>query len=266
MKYLITLLCLSLASFANITTALEKNSTAVKELSYQIVAERSHKPSLFTQGLFLKDDHFYESSGLYAKSSIVSYPVEEPASAWAKLSAPFTHKQTIPDRYFAEGLTLHNNKIYVITWQEETLFVFDAEHFNLLKTLSYKGEGWGLTSDGKYLIRSDGSENLFFHDAENFAQQKILPVTINTQPIRNINELEYIEGFIWANIWHENRIIKIDPATGNVVGNLDLSPIIKQLNLKDSESVLNGIAYDASKKALWITGKQWPKMFLLKIQ
>jgi glutamine cyclotransferase len=270
-KYSIRLLCLSLLAFANLISAVshanakEQLPTPVKPLAYQIIAERSHKPTLFTQGILVKGGYFYESSGLYNKSLIVSYPISEPESAWAKMTAPFTQKQAIPERYFAEGLTLLNNKLYLLTWKEGALFVYDANHFSLLNTLYYQGEGWGLTTDGKHLIRSDGSANLFFHNPDNFSTEKTITVSLNKEPVHELNELEFFDGFIWANIWHDNRILKIDPATGNVVGILDLSEITKKLRLTDSESVLNGIAYDADKKAVWITGKQWPKMFLLKL-
>ncbi len=265
MKYFIALLCLSLSSIANTETLKKTSTSQVTQLHYQIIAERSHKPSLFTEGLIVKEGYFYESSGLYAKSMLVSYPIAEPASTWAKLSAPFSKKQLIPERYFAEGLTLLNNKLYQLTWQEGTLLIYDAISFNLLGTLNYKGEGWGLTSDGKQLIRSDGSTRLFFHNAENFDIEKTLDVSLNQQPIINLNELEYNDGFIWSNIWHDNRIVKINPTTGEVVSILDLSNLVQTLHLHDPESVLNGIAYDADKKAFWITGKQWSKIFLIKI-
>ncbi len=265
MKHFVALLCLSLSSIANAEMPPKTVAAQVTQLRYQIIAERTHKPSLFTQGLVVKDGYFYESSGLYAKSMLVSYPVPEPESKWAKLSAPFTKKQQVPERYFAEGLALLNNKLYQLTWQEGVVFVIDATSFNLLNTLNYKGEGWGLTTDGKHLIRSDGSTTLFFHNTDNFEVEKKINVSLKHQPINNLNELEYSDGFIWANIWHDNRIMKINPANGEVIGILDLSPIAKALDLNDSESVLNGIAYDADKKAFWVTGKQWPKMFLLKV-
>ena len=261
MKYLIALFCLSLPLNATLAYAADATS-----LHFEILAERSHKPSLFTQGLLIKDNYFYESSGLYNKSLLVSYPVAEPASTWAKMTAPFTQKQALPDRFFAEGLTLLNNKLYLLTWQEGELFVYDAAHFTLLNTLYYKGEGWGLATDGKSLIRSDGSATLYFHNSENFAVEKTLQVSLNKNPVTNLNELEYFEGFIWANIWHDNRIVKINPTTGEVTAVLDLSELVKKLHLADSESVLNGIAYDSAKKAIWVTGKQWPKMYLIKPQ
>lgn len=261
MKFVIALLCLSLASFAN-----AKSAAPVQTFHYTILKERSHKPSLFTQGLLIDKDRFYESSGLYNKSMLVTYPIAEPASTWAQISAPFLQKQTLPDRYFAEGLTEFHGALYLLTWLEGSLFVYDKEHLSLTNTLYYKGQGWGLTHDEQYLIRSDGSNQLFFHNSNNFAVEKTLSVTLNQVAVDQLNELEYFEGFIWANIWHDNRIVKIDPHTGEVVGVLDLSDIVNSLHLEESEKVLNGIAYDAEKKAVWITGKQWPKMFLLHIQ
>ncbi len=264
-KTVIALFCLSLAAIANISCAQTQSLASAPPISHKIISERSHKVSLFTQGLEVKNGSFYESSGLYAKSQIVAYPIAEPEGTWAKMTAPFTQKQRIPDRYFAEGLTLLNNKIYVLTWKEGTAFVYDANNFSLIKNVNYKGEGWGLTNDGKHLIRSDGSNKLFFHNAENLGVEKTISVKFKQEAISKLNELEYAEGFIWANIWHDNRIVKINPATGDVVGVMDLSAIAKSVKLTDAESVLNGIAYDTNKKAFWITGKQWPKMFLIKL-
>ena len=266
MKTIFGLFCLSLVAIANISHAHAEPAVDTSAIHYTIIAERSHKSSLFTQGLLVKDGNFYESSGLYAKSQIVVYPVAEPDTAWARLSAPFLKKQQLPDRFFAEGLTLLNNKLYLLTWQEGTVFVYDANNFSLIKNLNYKGEGWGLATDGKSLIRSDGSAHLFFHNPETFAVEKKIDVQYKQEAINNLNELEYSEGFIWANVWHDNRIIKINPASGEVVGILDFSEIVNNLHVKDSESVLNGIAYDSNKKAFWITGKEWPKMFLVKLQ
>ncbi len=265
MKYLIGLFCLSLAAIANFSYAQTALLKGANPVNYKILAERSHKPSLFTQGLVVQDDLFYESSGLYSKSQIVAYPVLEPECTWAKMTTVFTRKQSIPDRFFAEGLTLLNDKLYLLTWKEGTLFVYDAKNFSFLKNMSYQGQGWGLTTDGKQLIRSDGSNQLFFHNVETLGVERTIKVTHKQEPVNNLNELEYAEGFIWANIWHDNRIVKINPVNGDVLGVLDFSTIVKNLNVKDADSVLNGIAYDQRKKAFWITGKQWPKMFLVKL-
>lgn len=261
MSYFIALLCLSFASFANATHT--TTAIPVAQLHYSIIGERSHSTDLFTEGLFIHSGYFYESSGRYANSLLVSYPIAE--SRQSKVKAPFSRRKAIAKHYFAEGLTRLNNHIYQLTWREGALLVYDATSLKHIHTLNYRGEGWGLTHNDQQLIRSDGSDTLFFHNASTFAVEKTLAVRLQQKPIANLNELEYGEGFIWANIWQDNRILKIDPGSGQVVGVLDLSAIAQSLELEDPESVLNGIAYDADKKALWITGKYWPKLFLLKI-
>jgi glutaminyl-peptide cyclotransferase len=259
---LYALLCTSLLCIANL---FPPTAAAAAPIAFEVVTERTHKPTLFTQGLLVDGDHFYESSGLYNQSLLVSYPIAEPASTWAKISAPFSKKQTIPPRYFAEGLALLGDKLYLLTWQEQTLLIYDKATLNYQLSFSYKGEGWGLTTDGKQLIRSDGSDALYFHNAADFTVSKMLKVTDAGKAISQLNELEFADGFIWANIWHEDRILKIDPDTGNVIGEMDLSALKKTLTLSNSEQVLNGIAWDEKQKAFWITGKNWPKMFLVKI-
>jgi len=262
-QFLRALLCTSLLCIANLIPV---TANAAEPVAYEIIAERTHKPTLFTQGLLVDGDYFYESSGLYDKSLLVSYPITEPASAWAKISAPFTQKQTIPARYFAEGLSLLDNKLYLLTWQEQTVLIYDKTTMTYQKSLTYKGEGWGLTSYGKHLIRSDGSDTLYFHEPDNFSVTKMLKVTDAGTAIFQLNELEFAQGFIWANIWHNDRILKIDPATGKVSGELDLSALKQTLQLNNSEQVLNGIAWDEKRQAFWITGKNWPKMFLIRIK
>lgn len=252
------LLCMTLAAIANSLLAAEP-----QQLSYQILAERSHKPSLFTQGLQLDNNTFYESSGLYGKSQLVSYPVAEPKSKWAQLTAPFTHKQALPERFFGEGLTLLGDKAYLLTWQAGVLMIFNKADLSYDKSLNYSGEGWGLTSDGKWLIRSDGSDQLFFHQASDFKQVKSLHVKRDGEAVDQLNELEYAEGFIWANIWHQDKIIKIDAHSGAVVAEVDLSVLSQGLKLNNDEAVLNGIAWDANTQGFWVTGKLWPKMFLI---
>ena len=255
------LLCISLWVIA---TALP--TLAAPALDYQIIAERSHKPSLFTQGLQIENGQFYESSGLYGKSLLVSYPVAEPAgSTWAKISVPFSHQFKLPERFFAEGLTLVGDKIYLLTWQEQTLLIFNKAKFTYHKSLPYQGEGWGLAYDGKNLIRSDGSDRLFIHEPEQFRLLSSLQVTDQGKPVVRLNELEYAQGFMWANIWQEDKIIKIDPNSGQVLGELNLAALRQSLGRHGSDDVLNGIAWDETQQAFWITGKLWPKMFLLRV-
>lgn len=248
---------------ANTVTAAAATDSVI-QYRLEVIAERSHKTQLFTQGLLIDGDHFYESSGLYGQSKLVSYPIAEPTNKWAQLSAKFTRQTSLEPKYFAEGLALFNDKLYLLTWQEETLLIYNRHTFALEKTQRYGGEGWGLTHDGKHLIRSDGSHRITFHEPENFKPVRVINVNENHKPVARLNELEYIDGKIWANIWYENRLVEIDPQSGNVVGSVDLSPLASQLKL-NSEQVLNGIAYDPERRALWITGKQWPKMFLIKL-
>ncbi len=267
-----TLLCTSQRLITNllvasslITNIWASNAFAAEELSYEVIAERTHKPLLFTQSLLVDGKQFYETSGLYNQSLLVTYPITEPDSTWAKISAPFTKKQTIPSQYFAEGLALLDNKLYVLTWMEKTLLVYDKATLNYEKSMSYNGEGWGLTTDGKALIRSDGSSRIYYHQPTDFSITNTLTVTDGEQEISQLNELEYVDGALWANIWHDDRILKIDPNTGKVLAQLNLAALRAQVKLDNSEQVLNGIAWDPTRNAFWITGKQWPKMFLIKI-
>lgn len=260
--FIAALLCTSLLCIANLLPA---TANAAPPIAFDIVAERTHKPTLFTQGLLVDGDHFYESSGLYGKSLLVTYPIAEPESTWAKISAPFTRKLALPAEYFAEGLTLLNGKLYLLTWQEQTLLVYNKDNFALEQKLAYEGEGWGLATDGKWLIRSDGSDQLFFHQAADFALTHQLQVIDGKRPVKQLNELEFAQGFIWANIWYEDRIVKIDPKNGKVLGELNLKALKQQLKLTSSEQVLNGIAWDEQRQGFWVTGKLWPKMFLIRI-
>lgn len=257
------LFCLSGPMIAN--DAAMVHSPAVIHFDYQVLAQRSHKPVLFTQGLVLEDGTFYESSGLYARSQLVSYPRDEPTTKWGQLTANFIQTDKLPDRYFAEGLTLLNDKLYLLTWQEGTVFVYDRTTFKILERWRYSGEGWGLTHDNKLLIRSDGSENLYFHSPDGFRVQGKVAVNEHGRPVQRLNELEFINGYVWANIWHENRLVQIEPSTGNVVGSVDLTALTAQVDIDSSESVLNGIAYDAERQGMWVTGKNWPTMYLIKL-
>jgi glutaminyl-peptide cyclotransferase len=241
-------------------------SQAAPNLSFEIVAERSHSSSLFTQGLLVDGGLFYESSGLYGRSLLVSYPIAEPSSSWAKISHPYQQQQSLPENYFAEGLALMNEKLYLLTWQEKSVLIYDKKTLHYLKRLNYEGEGWGLTSNGKLLIRSDGSNNLHFHHPDSFAISHSIKVHDGATAVTRLNELEFAKGFIWANIWYDNHLVKIDPQTGAVVASLDLTELTKALHLQNTEAVLNGIAWDQRQNGFWVTGKYWPKMYLIRVQ
>lgn len=269
-----TIFCLSLALGANTwgatspttpATIPSTTSNTITHYDYDVVAERSHKKQLFTQGLVLHNNHFYESSGQYGKSFLAVYPVAEPDNKWARLSAKFTRQTKLSPQYFAEGIALFHDRIYQLTWREQTLLIWDRQTLELKQKLTYSGEGWGLTHDNTHLIRSDGSHRLTFHEAQGFAPIRVVEVHENGQPLSRLNELEYIQGKIWANIWYENRLVEIDPETGQVIGSVDLSQLALNVKLDDNEHVLNGIAYDEKQQALWVTGKGWPKMFLIRL-
>ena len=248
------------------TSLLMTTSLAAVNPSFKVIAERSHFQSLFTQGLLLDEGLFYESSGMYGQSLLVSYSINEPKSTWEKISRPFQRKQSLPDNYFAEGLALFNEQLYLLTWQENSVFIYDKKTMNYLKRLSYEGEGWGLTSNGSMLIRSDGSDSLYFHHPDTFTVSHLIKVHEGEKAITQLNELEFAQGFIWANIWHDNHLVKINPTNGEVVTRVDLTPLVDALRLPNTEAVLNGIAWDETQKGFWITGKYWPKMYLIQIK
>ena len=173
-------------------------------------------------------------------------------------------KINLNKKYFGEGITILNNKIYQLSWKEQTAFVYDL-NFSLLNKFKYQGEGWGLTNDGQQLIMSDGSEYIYFRDPDTFQINKIIKVEVNNQSLKNINELEYLNGFIYANIWQKDYILKIDAESGVVKAYLDLSNILDQ-KYKETADVLNGIAYDPQTETFLVTGKLWPKIYRIKLK
>jgi glutaminyl-peptide cyclotransferase len=172
----------------------------------------------------------------------------------------------VPKPYFAEGLTTWGSTLIQLTWQSHTAFVYDRFSFRQLRTQTYTGEGWGLTSDGKSLILSDGTARLRFLDPVTFREVRSITVMDHGRPVIQLNELEMVKGEIYANVWHSDRIARIAPATGKVLGWIDLAGLLPQRERTDPEAVLNGIAYDAAHDRLFVTGKLWPRLFEIKIQ
>lgn len=244
---LIAIACLGMASCGK---------SAPEPLTYQIISTRPHDPEAYTQGFQLIDGRLFESTGLYGQSSVREV---EPASG------KILRKRPLSKQVFGEGLTLHNGEIWVITWKEHTAHIFDRESFKLLRSHSYQGEGWGLTSNGTHLIMSDGSNLLKFRDAKDFSVVKTLEVMDGTQPVKYLNELEWIDGEIFANVYMTDRIARISPKDGQVTGWLDLAGLRNLLPKPNRAEVLNGIAHDPKTGHLLITGKYWPQMFELKI-
>jgi glutaminyl-peptide cyclotransferase len=220
--------------------------------SYRIVHAYPHDQHAFTQGLVYVDGHLYESTGMNGQSSLREDDLE---------SGRIQRMQLVADQYFAEGLTDWKNTLIQLTWQNHVTFVYDRATFRLLHTFHYDGEGWGLTHDAKSLILSDGTSTLRFYNPDTFKELRRITVTDRGKPIIDLNELEYIRGEIYANVWHTNRIARISPATGRVVGWIDLKGLVSRSELSNDEAVLNGIAYDAAHNRLFVTGKLWPRIF-----
>ncbi|HET7752112.1 MAG TPA: glutaminyl-peptide cyclotransferase [Terriglobales bacterium] len=224
---------------------------------YQIVHAYPHDPKAFTQGLVYVDGHLYERTGLNGRSSLRMVDLQ---------TGRILQHHELAAEYFGEGLTNWGSSLVQLTWKAGTAFVYDRFSFALQRTLHYPGEGWGLTQDGKSLIMSDGSPVLRFFDPRTFREiRRLSVVDENGQPVLDLNELEYVRGEIYANVWHTDRIARISPRTGKVLGWIDLSGLIDKSQLSDPDAVLNGIAYDSRFDRLFVTGKLWPKLFEIKV-
>ncbi|TQV67769.1 glutaminyl-peptide cyclotransferase [Exilibacterium tricleocarpae] len=230
-------------------------AAAAPPLSYTVIDSQAQNPGLFTQGLEIAGDRLYASSGLYGKSWIAAYKLE---------SGTVVRTQRLPRSLFAEGLTLLQNRLYLLTWKAGRTLVFDPDDFTVLNTFHYTGEGWGLTHDGTHLIMSNGSEQLVWRDPATFEPVRRLRILHGERPRHQLNELEYADGFIWANVWQQDTILKIHPTDGQVVAEADLSRLRRKTVTPDHNNVLNGIAYDPQRQAFWVTGKLWPKRYLVQ--
>jgi glutamine cyclotransferase len=224
--------------------------------TYEVVHTYPHDRDAYTQGLLYQDGHLYESTGLNGRSSLRMVDLE---------TGRVLQEQSVPSQYFAEGLASWGSTLIQLTWQSHIAFVYDRFSFRLLRTLHYEGEGWGLTQDRKNLILSDGSATLRFLDPETFREVRHVVVKDHGAPITELNELEYVHGQIYANVWHTDRIARIAPSTGKVLGWIDLAGILPENQHPDPEAVLNGIAYDPARDRLFVTGKLWPALFEIKV-
>jgi glutamine cyclotransferase len=224
--------------------------------TYRIVHTYPHDPKAFTQGLVYVDGYLYESTGLNGQSSLRMDDLE---------TGRVLQEQPVPSKYFAEGLTSWGSTLVQLTWESHLGLVYDRFSFRQLRTFSYSGEGWGLTQDGKSLILSDGTATLRFLDPTTFHEMRRVTVTDQGKPVTEINELEWVRGEIYANVWHTDRIVRIAPGTGKVVGWIDLHGLLPEAEHATSEAVLNGIAYDSAHDRLFVTGKLWPKLFEIKV-
>lgn len=223
---------------------------------FKIVAAYPHDPAAFTQGLaFGADGTLYEGTGQYGASSLRRV---DPSTGRVEKIRPLN------PRYFGEGITVLDGRIYQLTWQHELGIVYDAATFEVLQTFPYEGEGWGLTHDGNHLILSDGTATLRFYDPETFKLVRSVDVRDGDRPIARLNELEYVDGEIWSNVWYEDRIARISPRDGAVLGWIDLSTLHPPA-ARGPDAVLNGIAYDPASERLFVTGKYWPELFEIEV-
>jgi glutamine cyclotransferase len=211
---------------------------------------RLHFSPVFTQGLIIHDNTVWESSGLYGKSMLTK---------WNLKTGRILKQRKFDDNYFAEGLTELNGRLFMITWKENTAFEIDKDSLQILKTYKYHGEGWGLTSDGKQLIMSNGTAEIQFINAQNFKTTRTIKAHIGDVNIPQLNELEWIEGEIWANVYQTDYIVVIDPISGEITNKYYLPNLLKGRK----PGVLNGIAFDKATKKTWVTGKNWPMLFQL---
>jgi glutamine cyclotransferase len=221
---------------------------------YKVVNTFPHDPQAFTQGLEFHDGYLYEGTGLKGKSSLRRVELR---------TGRILQIHRLPSEYFGEGITILGDKIFQLTWQNGVCFVYDRRTFRQIAQFRYDGEGWGLTNDGMRLIMSDGSEVITFRDPDTFAEVRKITVRAQGRPVKNLNELEYIEGEIWANIWYSDIIARIDPSTGIVKAWVDMEGL--PVKDRDIEAVMNGIAYDRQNKRLFVTGKNWDKLFEIEL-
>ena len=224
----------------------------------KVVATYPHDRTAFTQGLVFADGHLLEGTGQKGDSSLRRVDLD--TGKIEKIASLNSH-------YFGEGITVLNNNVYQLTWQNRIGLVYDVDTFDVKKTFQYSGEGWGLTTDGKRLIMSDGSAIIRFLDPETFEVVKRISVhrRDSKEKIGRLNELEFVNDEIWANVWYEDHILRISPKDGEVLGWIDLSSLYPRNKRGSVEEVLNGIAYDAKKKRLFVTGKNWPQLFEISV-
>lgn len=222
---------------------------------YQVVRSYPHDPGAFTQGLVYFDGHLFEGTGLNGRSSIRKVKLE---------NGEVVQIQPLEPQYFGEGIAIWRDSLIQLTWQSGVGFVYDRSTFRRTRTFKYRGEGWGLTNDGKRLIMSDGTPYLRFLDPATLQETGRVQVRDGAAPVDELNELEFVKGEIYANVWNTDRIARIAPATGQVTGWIDLKGLLSPREAQGVD-VLNGIAYDAAADRLFVTGKLWPRIFEIKL-
>lgn len=237
-------------------SAAELEPTDVALATVEVIERRGHDPGAFTQGLVFHDGRLYESRGLYGESALTEI---DPSTG------EVLRRVDVDPDVFAEGLAHVDGRLIQLTWRAELAYVYDRETFDLLDTFSYRGEGWGLCNDGTDLWMSNGTATLTRRDPQTFEALEAVDVTLAGQPLESLNELECIDGFVWANVWLTDLIVVIDPATGQVVSRIDASGLLTADEEAAGADVLNGIARDDTTDEIVITGKRWPAMFAVDV-
>lgn len=239
-----------------LVVACAEQSSPVPVFGYRVVASFPHDPHAFTQGLVSVDGQVFEGTGNYGESSLRRVDLA---------TGRVEQEIRLPPHLFGEGLTVWQGRLVQLTWREGLGLIYDRDSLTLMETFTYSGEGWGLTHDGRHWIMSDGTDELRFLDPDTRRVVRHLPVRDGVRAIDNLNELEWVEGEIWANIWHSDRIVQIDPVSGRVAGWIDLGGLYSATERPHREAVLNGIAYDAQTRRLFVTGKDWPRLYEIEI-
>ena len=269
-KYLLVVLIICTLSACNgndkpVDPGTDDNSNpAPPIIGYNVVKVYPHDTSSYTEGLIWYNNELYESAGNHKESKLFKADI-------ATAKANKTLK--LDDKYFGEGIAILNDKIYQLTYQEHKVFVYDLNTFKKIKEMEWPHEGWGMTTNGKELIISTGSSNIYYVNPEDFKIIRMIGVTDNYGPVSNINELELVNNVLYANIWTTNYIYKIDPESGKVLGKMDFTGLLAKSGVQydpslyedTTNNVLNGIAYDSAKNSFYITGKRWPALFEIKL-
>lgn len=249
-------LAVALLAVAGVWAWKGRSVQASRLSTYEVVKAYPHDPQAYCQGLLIDGGQLYESTGRNGTSSVRRVELE---------TGKVLQRTDLPVALFGEGLAKVGDRLIQLTWTSGVARIYDARTLIAQDQFEYQGEGWGLTYDGENLIQSDGSEVLVFRDPKTFAEVRRVRVLNAGKPVTQLNELEMVEGEIWANVWKFDVIVRIDPRSGEVLGFVDLAGIFDHRTLPDPDAVLNGIAYDASSRRLFVTGKLWPKVFEIKV-
>ena len=259
MRYILATIIAATTFIACSGTQKKNSATQAVEptlYTYQIVAEYPHSRTSYTQGLQFVEGELWEGTGEYGKSRLLRTELA---------TGKILESKSISQYEFGEGITLLGDKIYQLTWLDGKMYIYDRQTLQLLNTHQYKGEGWGLTTDGTKLYMSDGSHIIRILNSETMEQERLIKVALRGESLPHLNELEWIDGKIWANVYTTDRVLIIDPKTGVVEGMIDFTGLLKDEDVSDNTDVFNGIAYDAATKRIFVTGKNWNKLFEVEI-